>query len=376
MHPAPTHHRRRTSGYRPLHLVVGLTALLAAAPACTQRDLYGTGNNNNPLTGAVCPEIASCPVDASGTTCCERQDGSCTWESSCSSGGGGNDAGVIDAFTIDAGAPDAIAVACTDNDCGPAPPIAPCTTGNRGPITCEPDAAGQCHWNVPPCPGGGCSYNGMTYSPGDSFPATDGCNNCSCQADGSVACTLRACAQLQYYKTCGDPSCHGATDDPTVPNCTSDMVAGQACDTDGFECELLDACNTRLVCTSSDPTAGPGGCPISRAEYKNNIQYLSPKDLEKVANEVQSINLATYRYNANVNPRATGGDPDAQHLGFIIDDVGQSACVNPDGHSVNLYGYTSMAVAALQVQAKQIAELKAELTQLKAALKPSRKPAR
>ena len=51
------------------------------------------------------------------------------------------------------------------------------------------------------CDGGGgvmCSYDGKVYKPGDSFPSSDGCNSCGCSADGSVACTLRACLD----KTC------------------------------------------------------------------------------------------------------------------------------------------------------------------------------
>lgn len=47
------------------------------------------------------------------------------------------------------------------------------------------------------CDGGGggmCTYDGKVYKTGDSFPSTDGCNTCGCAADGSVACTLIACA--------------------------------------------------------------------------------------------------------------------------------------------------------------------------------------
>lgn len=44
----------------------------------------------------------------------------------------------------------------------------------------------------------GCEYGGARYRAGDSFPSTDGCNQCSCQANGTVVCTLRACAD-----TCG-----------------------------------------------------------------------------------------------------------------------------------------------------------------------------
>ena len=38
-----------------------------------------------------------------------------------------------------------------------------------------------------------CEYGGEHYAAGDSFKSSDGCNDCSCQTDGSVVCTKRAC---------------------------------------------------------------------------------------------------------------------------------------------------------------------------------------
>ena len=38
-----------------------------------------------------------------------------------------------------------------------------------------------------------CDYDGNTYEIGESFPATDGCNTCSCMENGNVACTKMAC---------------------------------------------------------------------------------------------------------------------------------------------------------------------------------------
>jgi len=40
---------------------------------------------------------------------------------------------------------------------------------------------------------GVCRYNGVLQPPGNTFPAGDGCNTCSCTANGEVACTLIAC---------------------------------------------------------------------------------------------------------------------------------------------------------------------------------------
>lgn len=63
------------------------------------------------------------------------------------------------------------------------------------------DTPGPCYdatGNLTACPttdGGtsSCGYLGKTYPVGASFPSSDGCNTCSCQSGGDVACTLRAC---------------------------------------------------------------------------------------------------------------------------------------------------------------------------------------
>lgn len=50
-----------------------------------------------------------------------------------------------------------------------------------------------------------CNYAGNTYTNGDTFPATDGCNTCTCNANGSVTCGTNVCAcnpgsdGLDYY---------------------------------------------------------------------------------------------------------------------------------------------------------------------------------
>lgn len=40
---------------------------------------------------------------------------------------------------------------------------------------------------------GTCLSNGKVYQSGDTFPAPDGCNTCSCGPQGDVACTLLGC---------------------------------------------------------------------------------------------------------------------------------------------------------------------------------------
>jgi hypothetical protein len=42
-------------------------------------------------------------------------------------------------------------------------------------------------------PGGECTYAGVAHQAAASFPATDGCNSCTCSPQGGVACTDIAC---------------------------------------------------------------------------------------------------------------------------------------------------------------------------------------
>ena len=74
--------------------------------------------------------------------------------------------------------------------------------------------------------------------------------------------------------------------------------------------------------------------------------------------------LASYQYNG---PWASGDS----HLGFIIDDVEPSPSVAPNGETVDLYGYTTMAVAAVQEQAREIDQLEREVASLRRELTAS-----
>ena len=208
----------------------------------------------------------------------------------------------------------------------------------------------------PDCgPGKDCIYNGKTFGSGAAFTSDDLCNTCSCE-DGNVACTARACAYT-WWKTCGDPVCSTHRVDPNVRACTSEQV-GQGCTKAGDVCDPGDMCNSHYQCAAADPTKTNGGCPISRAKYKRDIRYLDDAELAEQERRLLEMKLATYRYKS-------AGESGPLQLGFIIDDVGQSPSVNADGESVNLYGYASMAVAALKVQARQIAELREEVGALK-----------
>ncbi len=260
--------------------------------------------------------------------------------------------------------------ACGDacNPCAPAECMSPvafvCDLAHQ----CGSNAAGLCD----PAPGD-CTLDGKTYRNGDTLPSPDGCNTCSCM-NGQIACTLIACPPpATWYYTCGAPVCFGWTADPSVPLCTTQRQ-GDPCTILGERCDPKSDCNERLVCATNDPTGGIGGCPISRARYKTDIRYLDATELDRVRDELMNVRLATYRYRA-------GGPAAPEQLGFIIDDVGVAPSVNPDGETVNLYGYASMAVAALQAQERELAELRSEVASLRMqveakATKPAARPGR
>jgi len=160
---------------------------------------------------------------------------------------------------------------------------------------------------------------------------------------------------LSWYTTCGDPVCHGydAAAHSTAA-CTTEAV-GDACTRADLRCDPVSDCNAELVCASSDPKLEVGGCPISRREAKTDIHYLDPAGVQALDQALLQVRLADYRYKVEA--------PDApHHLGFIIDDQpAGSPAVLPGGQRVDLYGYTSMAVAALQVQQAEIQSQKARI---------------
>jgi hypothetical protein len=164
---------------------------------------------------------------------------------------------------------------------------------------------------------------------------------------------------LLWRSTCGDPVCMaGGHRDHGVPRCTVE-TAGKQCSSPGTTCDPGNDCNEDLVCSTKDPRLQTGGCPVSRATYKKDIHYLSPTDLESYRDQLLALPLATYRYRQ--------ASPESRlHLGFMIDGHESLVCVEPERDQVDVYGYASMAVAALQVQARQIDELTKEVATLRA----------
>lgn len=170
-------------------------------------------------------------------------------------------------------------------------------------------------------------------------------------------------AALQWYTTCGDPVCMAPDGGPMIPPgatlCTTEM-AGAACTTAGATCWPADSmCGVQLICAESDPKDNPGGCPVSRVSHKKNIEYLSDAEISSIADEAKTMRLSSWHYKAE-------GESARRHVGFLIDDMPESIAVAQNGERVDLYGYTSMAIAAVQVQDKRLESLEKELGSMRA----------
>lgn len=121
-----------------------------------------------------------------------------------------------------------------------------------------------------------CEYDGKVYQHGDSFPSSDGCNSCSCDA-GRVACTLKACVKSCVYNgktynhgdsfpssdgcnTCGCSNGAVSCTEKACPPKTCGGIAGipcgqgEYCDYTGANCGYADATG---VCKPR-----PGACDM------------------------------------------------------------------------------------------------------------------
>jgi hypothetical protein len=226
-------------------------------------------------------------------------------------------------------------------------PGTPCEGPN--PQGCVGTGCGEgeyCELNVDACISSGCVCD-------------EGNGAWACLPDCGGGICLPLPPNMLWYQTCGDPVCRGHVDDPNIPPCDADMMAGGPCANPGALCDFGDECGAELLCTDSDPRMQAGGCPISKRSFKDDIRYLPATEVDARAAALLDVKLAEYRYKTE----AEGGTP---HLGFIIDDGVPGAALRPTRDQVDLYGYTTLAVAAVQAQARQLEQMRAEMAELRA----------
>ena len=241
----------------------------------------------------------------------------------------------------------------------------PCTEG----LTCEygTDPRPSCREDAT------CTNGSWTIT----MPKCVGLPPVTCPATREAAAG-QSCPTQDAYCTYADLTCQctNCTNGPVVgcggpltwhcaiPNADAACPAGipllgSACTTANKTCRY--ACGpggARLCQQGAWYTASGGPCPVSSRRAKKNILYLSEAERQRVAEDLARFKLATYEY----RDPALG---DRRYLGFIIEDVPGSPAVDRDGTMVDLYGYTSMLVAAVQAQGEALAKLQAELAQVK-----------
>ena len=212
-------------------------------------------------------------------------------------------------------------------------------------------------------PGGGAGYacHNPALGCASSTVCGQGCDTAHAGVCGSGSSSGGASSSggsgLRWVPTCGPPvvsvDCNpdGGLHDEAGAPCpalgSSCSNLGALCGTAGaYSCPIGEQCGT----------GAPVACPVSSRKHKDGIEYVDDSELERLHDETLRIQLATYNYKPET------ADPAPRHLGFIIEDMPPATpAVGWSRERVDLYGYVSMVVATMQVQEKEIAELRREL---------------
>jgi hypothetical protein len=226
--------------------------------------------------------------------------------------------------------------------CPSTPPTLPPNPQGCAPTAAEVPAGQACSPK-----GLTCTYDGALCSCGAFCPSYP-VGQADCNPDAGI--TQNCCDRTNVRWTCFRGPAYCATPRPRV---------GQACTREGERCAIdapRECGQTSMECRQGVWNVAPGECPISSARFKRDVAYVSQPDAEQLRGDLMRVKVARYRY--------TKGD-DAPHLGFIIEDMPEgSPAVLPSRDRVDLYGYVSMTVVALQQQNEEIARLRAEVARL------------
>jgi hypothetical protein len=172
-------------------------------------------------------------------------------------------------------------------------------------------------------------------------------------SNGESPADMAGGPELHWYSTCGDPACSGYNGPwEGVPAC-GNIQEGDVCQTEGESCDFMSDCNAQMVCAASDPKQQPGGCPISRSRFKQDIDYVDAAERDTLYRALLELKLANYRYRERSDGKL--------QLGIILEDQRDEPWVDPANDRVDLYGYSSLAIAGVQAQAQELAAMRAEL---------------
>jgi len=135
----------------------------------------------------------------------------------------------------------------------------------------------------------GCEYNGKRHAVGNTFPDSDGCNQCSCSEGGEVQCTLVACIpepDSGPYCTLGGkryaPGQQVSDDGCNTCSCLSDgeiVCTQRACPVPDPSCDsLVSEMNATLSSVQKCKSAADCGQPIPRSSCGCTRDLVARKD--------------------------------------------------------------------------------------------------
>ncbi len=130
--------------------------------------------------------------------------------------------------------------------------------------SCSCEENGRIACTLIGCVAPGCLVGGRRYATGESFPSSDGCNTCTCMPAG-VACTERAC-----FDAGSDASADAPADAPRA------CSYGGSTYPDGATFPATDGCNT-CACTAGSVACTKKAC-VDAGDAGNDAGYTCPPD--------------------------------------------------------------------------------------------------
>lgn len=105
----------------------------------------------------------------------------------------------------------------------------------------------------------------------------------------------------------------------------------------------------------------------SSIRFKTDVSYLSAAERKAIVDQVLQLQLANWTY-------LDGVEDGGRHLGVIVEDAPDMPAVTADKKAIDLYTYASMAIAAAQVHAAELAGLRSEVAKLRDEIERLRNP--
>ncbi|MFH1610589.1 MAG: tail fiber domain-containing protein, partial [Patescibacteria group bacterium] len=107
----------------------------------------------------------------------------------------------------------------------------------------------------------------------------------------------------------------------------------------------------------------------SSKKYKTDITYLEEQDYADILDEIEEMNVATYKWKVDVIPAEAGiqtwipnqvGDDtrgDSTNLGIIAEEAPERV-LSEDGKSISLYDYATFAIAGVKAVKSEVDKMK------------------